>query len=290
MIRLIERRLGELELRCSPFVVVDFTIGSRAPRVVKRNRALADGGIDDTRFAGGRAVSVTIMTNEDLCARPDETMQDLIDRLTPYTVARRRPLMQWTVPGSPHVRELTVRGEDAPISIGRRSHPVIVTSWDAADGEITTPFDPTADCTIIEPAIDVETGRTYDLVFNRTYPPSLAVGDRTVISGGNERAHWSAVIFAGTGTTDPYLRINGVTMSFSGLTLPEGSTVVIDTREHTMWLNGVPGDSVHQFSNFTQWAWEDLMLEPGANALRFGASALGSGAVLQLCHRKTWAG
>lgn len=289
-VKLIDARLGELELRRTPFTVIGFQIGSRAPRVVRRNRALADGMIDDTRFVGGRAVTVSLMLNEDLCARPTETMQDLFDRLLPFMAARRRPRLRWTVPGSPHERELVVRGEDAPVIIERDKHPAIVLSFDAADGEITTPFNPETDCTLIEPAIDVETGRTYDLVFNRTYPPSAAVGDRIVVQGGNERAHWSGVIFAGTGTTDPYVRINGVTLSFTDLVLPEGSTIVIDTRDRTMWLNGVPGDSVHQYSNFTQWAWEDLMLDAGTNSMRFGAAALGSGAVLQLCRRKTWAG
>lgn len=289
-LQLIDPVLGTLELRASPFTVASFQIGARQPRVVRRNRALADGGVDDTRFAGGRAVTVSLVLNEDLCARPDETMQDLYDRITPFTVARRRPVLRWSVPGSPHERELTVRCDDAPVVIGAPKHPALVMSFTSAEGEITTPFNPETDVVTIEPAVDVEVGRTYDLVFDRVYPPSAAVGDRTVVHAGNDRAHWVGVMFAGAGTTDPYLKINGVTVSFSGLDLPESSSVVIDTRERTMWLNGVVGDSAFQYSNFTQWAWEDLMLDAGANALRFGATVLGSGANLQLSYLKTWAG
>lgn len=290
MIQLMDDRLGTLALRRAPFTVASFQIGTRSPRVVMRNRALADGGKDDTRFAGGRAITLALVLNGDECAAPLATMQALYDAILPYTVARRRPTLRWSLPGSSDERECIVRCDDAPVVIEGPRHPALVMSFTAAEGEITSPYNAEVDCTDIEPAVDVEVGRTYNMTYNRTFPSSQAVGDRLVNQGGNERAHWTGVIFAGDGTTDPYLRINSVTVSFSGLVLPGGAAVVIDTRERTMWLNGVVGDSVFGLSNFTQWAWEDLMMEAGSNALRFGATVLGTGAVMQLCHPRTWVG
>lgn len=293
MIRLIDADLGALELRCDPFVVVSFQISAPAVRAVMRNRALADGAFDDTRFVGARAVTIALRLKGGLrCSTM--TTQQLLDLLLPFTHPRRRPTLEWSLPGSDSViRKLTVRGEGAPIEVASPRAPVVVASFVAGDGTITSARGGEDDdgwqCRLIDPSGDVEAGRVYDLEFDRVYPESSGIGDRIITMAGNEDAHWRATIFGPT--TDPYLRINGVEISFTeqgGLTLVAGESVVIDTRERTILLNGEATESRYDRTNFYEWSWSDLLLKPGENRIRFGADVLGVGSSVNFCWADTW--
>lgn len=288
MIQLIDPILGTLELRADPFVVVSLQIGPRAARVNARTRALADGTVDDTKYVGGRAATLTLRLNDRAgCADP-VSMQALYDLLLPFTVPRRRPIMRWSLPGSPGVeRQMTVRGDPgAAVVVAQAKHPAVVCSF-VSDGEITSPEQ---ECVLIDPALDVEAGRPYDLTFPRDYPASVAVGDRVVAQNGNERAHWFGTIYGPV--TNPYVTVNGVQVRWdqnTGVTLIAGEYLTIDTRERTVYLNGDPAFPRYDRTNFTEWTWDDLMLEPGDNSVRFGDTAL-AGGQLQLCWSATWAG
>ncbi len=292
MLVLDDPQLGELELRSSPYCVVDFQIGSATPRTVMRNRALSNGAFDDTKYTGSRAITVTLMFNDVPAAcstATTPTMQELFDRILPYMNVQRRPVLRWSLPGSGAQRQTIVRGESAPMVIARRKHPVLVLSFISADGEITSAGDPK--CQAIDPAIDVEEGRAYNLTYDRDYPPSLAVGDRLVVVDGNEAAHWTLTIFGAV--TEPFFKVNDITIftdQGEGLDLPADSNIVISTRDKTIYLNGNPADSRYDRTNFTAWTWSDLMLQPGENLVRFGAQLLGPGASALLCWRPTWAG
>lgn len=317
MMTLTDPTLGTLVLHgdnptTDPFIVAGFTIGSLAVRPVMRTRALSNGQLDDTRFTGGRAVTVAIRLNEKYCGPlAGDTMQDLLDRLLPYMNPRRRPVLTYTLPGSDgSPRQLTVRGDSAPVQIAGSKHQAVVLSMISPDGEITTAGDPV--CIDLNPAGDVELGRVYPAgttdpgntagrvypagttepgnVAGRVYPASLAIGDRVYINAGNEEAHWILQIFGGC--TNPFFTINGVTVNFNnngGLVLPVGASVIIDTREQTIRLNGNPADPRYSKTNFTAWSWSDLMLKPGENPMRFGASVIGTGQA-RFCSLPTWAG
>lgn len=281
MIQLIDDQLGVLELRGQPYTVASFEISARATRAVVTNRALADGHVDDTRYAGGRAATIAIVFNERRC-NPAETMQSLLDRLAPYTVARRRPIMRWSLPGSGDFRQMVVRGEGVPVQVSRPRHLALVVQF-TSDGEIISPEQ---EAVLIEPALDVETGRAYDRTYDSTYPASIAVGDRIVTQGGNEPAHWVGTIFGNV--TGPYFKINGTTVEFAAdYNLPDGSAILINTRERTMYLNGDPSDSVGHLTNFDEWSWDQLMLIDGENQVRYGAEV--TGAAMQIVFHKTWA-
>lgn len=285
MIVLDDDDLGELELECDPFVVASFQIGSAAVRPVMRNRALANGTFDDTRFSGSRAVTVALRLNDSRCK--GQPMQDLFDRVLPYMKARRRPRMRWTLPGSTSERELVVRGDNAPVVIAGPKYPVLSLSFVGAN-EIMSPGE---FCQLLDPGADVELGRTYDLAFDRSYPASAVIGDRLINHAGNDDAHWVASIFGIV--TNPTLKVNGITINFNvngGLDLIAGTSVVIDTRARTIFLNGDPASPRYDKTNFTAWSWEDLLLKPGDNTVRFGGSVLGAGGSANLCWRSTWAG
>lgn len=285
MIQLIDDRLGTLALRDDPYCVVSFEIGSRASRPNIRQRALADGHVDDTVVGGGRAFTMTLRLNDKDCGPGAVTMQSLIDRLTPYMNQRRRPILRWSLPGSDGVfRQMVVRGDSLPIPVTDRKKLALIASF-VSDGEITSPEQ---NCTDIAPADDDEQGRTYDMTYDRVYPVSVAIGDRIIEQQGNEAAHWRGTLYGDA--TGPYLRINGTEVRWDeDYNVPGGSAIYIDTRERTMFLNGAEADSVQHLTNFAEWQWEDLLLQPGGNQVRYGADVITSGS-LTMCWHDTWAG
>lgn len=289
MIRLIEPSLGTLELDPDRFVVVSFQVSAPRVRAVMRDRALADGGYDDTAFTGERAATLAVRLNTPRCG--PNTIQGLLDLLSPYTNVKRRPRIEWSQPGTPSdVRQITARGEGLPFIINTPRHPAVAAQFVSADGLITSARGGDANdglvCTIIDPSGDVEEGRTYDLEFDRVYPPSAAIGDRTIVNNGNADAHWTATIFGEA--ANPTLRINGTIIEFAALDIPIGESIVIDTKSQTILRNGDPGQPRNNQANYLDWQWGSILLRPGINQVRFGADELGVGARVQWCWRNTW--
>lgn len=290
---LYDTQLGTLDLGCYPYVVTQLQIGSPQVRVVARNRALADGAFDDTRFIGSRAVTATLRLNNrgnGLCDPGGSTdMQTLIDRVVPYMSPRRRPTLTYQLPGAPLPRSMTVRGESWPVAIDGPKYPTLPLQWVNPTGEIFSGGAGEQNCETIVPSSDTEQGRTYDLVPSRTYPASAQIGGRIIKNTGNAPAHWTLTLYGVV--TNPTFTINGVLVSFArngGLQLNVGQNVVIDTRTRTILLNGDPASSRYDRTNFDQWSWDQLRLLPGDNTVVFGGTNLGVTAAAQLCWRPTW--
>lgn len=268
---------------CGPegYVVAGWTLGFPTVRVVARNRALADGTVDDTRYVGARVITVNLRLDQN---RIDPQLA--VDALMPYVSPRNRPRLHWVVPGSTQKRSAVVRGADAPFAIaGPRAHTLVV-QWVAPGGLLESSDE---SCEIINPSSDTESGRTYDLTFDRVYPFSLGVGDRLIVNEGNAVADWRATIFGAA--TDPALIINGVPIRFDrvgGLDLTGGTSLVIDSKERTILLNGDPEQSRYDKVNFTEWSWESVRLQPGENIVRFEGNPLSEQASVQFCWRSAW--
>lgn len=278
-VNLQEDSLGRLDLgplrpggdvrECNPFgyVVTGWEIGFPAERPVVRNRALGDGIIDSTRFFGARAVSMAITLDVN-----KQDPQISIDNLTAYMTPHRRPRLTWQIPGSSLERSLLVRGVDAPVSIAGKQAHVITASFIGIHGVLES-----ADATTvtINPGSDTEDGRTYDLTFDRVYPPTAGLGERLVLNEGNEIADWEATIFGPA--VNPILTVNGTDISFDrdgGLTLAVGESVTINTRNRTIFLNDDPTQSRYDKVNFTEWSWEQIRLQPGENIIRYEEPSL----------------
>lgn len=288
MLILSDSTLGDLELRSAPFTVVSFQIGPRTPREVRRNRALADGEFDDTKFSGARPFTLALRLNEKACN--GETMQSLLDLLLPYSNPRRRPTLKWSIPGSASdVRWSIVRGVGAPYVIAAPKHASVVCSFIAPTGEVLSDLVTLT----LDPSGASELGRSYsvDRTYDRTYPASLPVGDRLATNRGNARAHWRATIYGSC--TNPTLTVGGRAIAFTnngGLVLPAGGAVTIDTRERTIYYLDDPTQPKYQYTNFSAWAWDDLLLEAGETTVNFGASVLGTGARVEMSWYPTWEG
>lgn len=282
MMYLDDATLGQLDLDCDPegYVVSSFQIGFPGERAVVQNRALADGVLDTTRFVGQRAITVSITLDQTKMAT-----QDLLDRLLPYLSPRYRPRLVYTVQepitNPTHIRSFEVRGVDAPIVINGPKFQTIVCQWRAVDHRATS-IEET--CVPVGPTSAVEFGRPYNLVFNRTFPASSPVGVTFVTMNGNDPADWRAEIVGAV--TDPAIKVNGITISFTGVSLTAGQLLVVDTRSRTMIQGG--NLSVYGKSNFVQWTWDDLLLQPGQNTVQYSGTGLGSGSYTLFCYRDTW--
>jgi hypothetical protein len=278
--------LGDLSLLSPGFVMVDLTIGHPAERAVVRNRALNDGQIDDSKFLGGRAVTVTLRFNNRVLPT-----QELLDAVRPFLSPRHRPRLTWSHPGSSDdLRSLPVRGVDAPILLNGPKYNTMVMQFMSADAFITNPVKSSVTAGLTG---TTEAGRAYDLAFDRAYPAQSPVGSKIATNRGSAPADWVATIFVGsTGTVvDPSLLVNDVEMSFAdngGLTMTANQTLVIDTKERSILLNGDPTTSRYGQSNFLDWNWDDFQFRAGANPIRLDHSGTSSESVVTMVWSDSW--
>ena len=281
MMYLTEPTLGQLDLDCDPdgYVVSQFEIGFPEVRPVVLPRALADGVLDTTRFVGQRAITVSISLDQTKMAT-----QDLLDRLMPYLSPRYRPRLVYAVQdpivNPNHVRSFEVRGVDAPVVIEGPKFQTVVCQWVAIDHRATSIEER---CAVLIPGGN-ELGREYDLEFDREYPLSPPPGIINITMDGNDPADWVGTIIGAV--DDPIVTINGINVEFTGVSLTAGQTLVIDTRNRTMIQGG--NLSVYGSSNFVDWQWDDLLLQPGVNVIRLQGTAPDPNAYMLICFRDTW--
>ena len=271
---------GRFDCNAAGYVVTGWTVGFPVVRSVIRGRSLADGIVDDSRYVGERAISFNVALDVN---KTDP--QTNIDNLMPYLSPRRRPRLHWTIPGSTMERSCVVRGADAPVQIAGKQLHVITASWVAPNAML----EGAEKIVSINPSGDTEDGRTYDLLFDRTYPPSAGLGERIVVNDGNTVADWKATIFGAT--TNPKLTVNGTAIDFNrngGLDLFGGQLVTLDTRERTAYYDDDPTQSRYDRMNFTEWGWEDVRLQPGSNIIRFEAGTLTAQSQVQFIYRDAY--
>jgi hypothetical protein len=297
-VELSDPELGVLELGCDPYVVASIQVGSPDVREVVRYRSLADGTLDDTRYTGSRAITLAIRFKDRLLgggcsgSTGQPTMQSLIDDLTPYMSPRRRPTLTWALPGSPDdLRAAIVRGVNWGWTVDGPKAQGIAPQWVVPTGEILAGGPDALHCVNIRPSVDVEEGRVYDLTFDRVYPPSEALGGRTINNPGSAPTHWTLTIYGPV--VNPSFTVNGVvfrTDRLGGVTLAVGQTLVVDTRARTVLFNGLPGSSRYQNTNYDEWNWDDLMLQPGENVVRFDGTTITSQTAADLCFTPAYIG
>lgn len=294
MLNLYEESLGLLEMGCDPYVVASLQIGSPGVREVKRDRALGDGAYDDTKYLSSRAITaaVRLKTNGINC-EPSQSMQQLLDRVTPYMSPRVRPTLSWQLPGSSNIRAAVVRGHDWPYKMQAPKHLPIALQWVVPSGEILGGLDDgtiRTQCETIRPAQDTEDGRTYDLIFDREYPPSAPIGSRAIDNPGNAHAHWELTIYGPVEL--PRFTINGVEIRTdnlgSGLTILAGQHLTINTRSRTALFNSLPNDSRYFYLNYNEWSWDDLLLRPNQNMVRYDGDNVGVQSSAVLCWSPTF--
>lgn len=290
MIYLDEADLGQLDLDCDDgFVVSELEIGFPEERAVVRGRSLADGIYDDTKYLGARVITVSIRFNADKCDTATET-QTLIDQVMAYMSPRLRPRLVWTIQENSLLeRSAIVRGVDAPVVINAPRYTSVVFQFVTTTAHLELP---TPVCATRNPNLYVdEPGRVYPLTFDRVYPPGIPTDALAITNPGNAPANWIGTITAAA--NQPNVIVNGVRIEMNragGVNLIGGQTLVIDTLERTVLLNGDPAESRYDRLNFEEWTWDDLLLRPGVNAIRFNGTGswFDPSTRLTICTRGAW--
>lgn len=293
MIYLTDPTLGTLDLSCEQgFVVTSFEIGWPEVREVSYNRALSDGAVDTTEFLGKRAVTVALRMDQRYAPT-----QSIIDRISPFLSPRYRPTIVWSVQDAPDpcptvvttgacynpIRSLMLRGADAPLVVDKPKYLEIVLQWVAQDSYVSA-IDET--CVVVSVTGAEEFGREYDLDFDRDYPLSPVYGILYFDTCGNAPMNWVGTLVGEI--EDPEILVNDVTITFTGLTLTAGQTIIIDTEQRTILRNGDVNDSVYGLTNFAQWTWDDLRLTPGTNQIRLEGSNTIGAPYFTLCYYDKW--
>lgn len=286
---LSDPQLGVLDLGCDPYIVTSIQVGSPDVREVVKNRSLADGSLDDTRYLGSRAITLSIRFNDVAPCDPNDSMQTLIDRLTPYMSPHRRPTLTWQLPRSTEMRSAVVRGVNWGWTVAGPKAQAIAPQWIVPSGEIVAGGPNAQHCITIKPSTDIEPGRTYDFHPDRVYPASLPVGGRILVNPGTTEANWVLTFYGPV--TNPMFTINGVVFSADrrgGVVLNAGQSLVTDSRARTVLFNGLSNASRYQNVNFEDWGWDDLMLVPGSNTVRFQGTGLTVQSAAQFCYTPTY--
>lgn len=295
--RLSHPDLGDLDIGCDPYVVTQLQIGSPTIRSTVRDRALSDGMFDDTTYRGSRAITVSIRLKDSYIQACSpvvvKTMQDLLDQILPYMSIRRRPTLSWVLPGGHSERCCVVRGDSWPFNLQSNKYQSVALGFVVPSGVICSTGGPVS--ITINPTTDTESGREYPEDYTDggrgPYDPTGGIGERSINNIGNDDADWIATIYGST--VNPVLRINGVDMSFTrdgGLSIGGGQSVVINTHDRTILLNGDPTTSVYNNVNFEDWQWDDVRLRPMANLVRFSADTLTAASTVVLEYTPTWLG
>lgn len=264
-IYLVDGALGRVDLECEPdgYIVDELVVGGAEVRRVERPRALGDGTDNRTRYLGGRVVTASILLD-----RRKFRTQQLLDRLGPFVSPRFRPRLVYRLdrdgPASEQRSILVAPAESGPLVVQGRRYDSITLQWISVRSVIES-IEPRIQT--VTPVGDTEAGRTYDLTFDRTYPPTLPSGSATITTLGNSPVDWIANI--SSSIEDPRLTINDHQVRFDPLVLAGGQFVEINTERRTILRNGDPGDPIQHLTNFTEWEWDDLRLWPGDNFVRY---------------------
>lgn len=290
MVYLEDVDLGRLDLECDDgFVVVSFEVGFPEAREVVQPRSLADGVFDDSRYLGPRLITVTVRMRSGGC-NPLGTSQQLVDQVMAYLSPRRRPRLVWSVQRDvTEYRSTVVRGFDAPLLIDAKAYPTVIFQFVSAGSFLEEPDET---CFTADPNVPaVETGRDYDLTFDRQYAPGGPTDSIFVFNPGTVPANWTGTILASA--NQPNIVVNGYAMRFNangGVNLIAGQTLNIDTQERTILLNNDPDESRYDRVNFEDWSWDDMLLQPGLNVIRFNGTGAWFNNLtrLQICTRGAW--
>jgi len=254
--------LGTFPLnRAESLSVRAYDLGFPIVREVLDDRPDQNGADDDTSRYGARVVTLDLELHGGA-----DTRQQTASRLRGWLLPSLRPVLSWTS-SLGHLRAV-VRASTItnPVPMGM-AVPNARVPWIVAAG-IFESYDQAE--LVVYPGTGTETGRTYDLTFDRPYPAMSAPGSGIAINLGNAPVDLIARLYGPC--TNPIFRINGGTgyMRFNangGLTVAAGDYVQIDTANYTCLVNGSSGSSCADKLEFSTLVWPRLAV--GSNDVRF---------------------
>lgn len=258
--------------------VQELDLGFPETRTSSRNRTLASGSVDRTRYHGAKAVSISLVLFGKAAV-----VNDLEDALRGWAAPFRRPRLTYQRRGQER-RYVDLVGDQlsSQLTVSNRSHVLAQLSWRCPEGRSFT-----VDETVVTstPSTPETPGRGYPLAFSRTYPTGGRRGRSNALNRGTAPT-WPVLRIYGP-CTDPNVlnQRTGRRIAFSD-TIPSGSFVEVSMRDRTVQLNGVPGPDMSRRSRLTVRQWWDL--HPGDNVLLFTAADSTDPCQVTITYQASW--
>jgi hypothetical protein len=222
-----------------------------------------DGVADYTRLMGQRIVSLTGVAIE----TKGRTRQQVLDRLRRFCVPNVRPTLTIASKGE-QPRKITLRADahSAPFLHPAGAH--FTVAWASADPRF---YELEERNLTVLPPMPLDAGRTYDLRFDRTYPPAYGgSGVQTVPSYGHVDT-WPTFRFYGPMTNPALTNLDtGEVLAFT-IDIADRDYLVADTAERAVYLNDDPGADRFANVDVARTTW--FPLRSGFNRLRLTGSA-----------------
>lgn len=254
------------------FVPQRLSPGYPDPRDVSEKRPSQNGTFDFTTYFGARAVSLEVAFASELQNDPLVTDLILEDRLRRWMAPDVRPYLYVRYSPVELYRRIKLRATNVASQLAfltTNEFRSVSLAWRGIDGVFES-----ADLSseFIEVGGSSELGRTYDLVFDRTYAASAVIGTKEIINAGTAPTYPIVQIFGPC--TQPRLenQTTGKKLEFlASYALVAGEYLEINFAEGTVALNGDPAlsqsryDKIDFVSGISEW-WN---LIPGSNFVRF---------------------
>lgn len=225
------------------YACTELDLGYPEVREVSHNRPDFDGADDQTALFGPRSVTMTVVA----WRGGAQELDDIVSLFTPFLSVRARPVLHLTEQSSTDREKLiTLRAQAMGSPMTPPYTRVLNMSFVAADPYL---YDATARQVAAWSGSTSPPGRTYDLTFDRWYPPGGgAPVTGYIINGGDVVAFPTFRIFGPV--SEPTLSLVGqrgpnFSMQFrAGFEVDQGHHVAIDTAERTALVDGDPARPV----------------------------------------------
>lgn len=255
--------------------ILNIDMGDPEVRAQVQNAPDSDGTLDYTSFVGARTLTIGLELVE-----YSQTMWQMITRLKGFS----RPRVPLTIlmkmmDNAPWIKADVRRGPwTNPLNDLWVQNPVM--QWVIPKG-VFEAVEPTI--TILNPSgTGTELGRSYDRVGDRVYPASPVLGSAVVSNQGNVEAYPLLRIYGPCTSPAIWNDTQGKVLVFSGITIATGSFLEVETRYHTIRLNGDVNADRYNFLDFTTSRW--WTLNPHDNVLRFVPASAGVGSIVEVTH------
>jgi len=256
------------------FVPQSLNLGHPEVRDNSQKRANQSGTFDFTQHHGASAVQITVALAPELMETP-LTETALLDKLKRWTNPYSRSYLIYREQGEVDWRKILIRNANSNrnISLVRSEFGNVSLTFRAPKGisesyeEVTVPLSFNG----------LESGRTYDLTFDRTYPASNIIGLREVINLGSTEAYPRLRIYGPCSGFRCENVTTGKTLWFKdAFTLLANEYLVIDFEEGTVYMNGDPTNQRYSELKITEADYDWWKLVCGVNMVRAVATTFTS--------------
>lgn len=250
------------------YVPQNLNLGFPEVRDVVSKRPSANGVFDYTSFFGAKSVSISIGIANELYRGSDSVDDQILeDRLRSWMLPSVRAFLYYRFSSTGTWRRVAIRGSavNSGLNFVRSGFRNVTLGWKAPEGLNEAA---TITSVVLSPFASVEEGRSYDLLFDRTYPASSPVGSSPIDNIGNAPVLPDVLIYGPV--TQPRIEnvTTGKTIEFDpAFEIEAGDYLAISFRDGTVALNGDQSNSRYSFLDFSESDWWEIV--PGVNNLRF---------------------